>query len=292
MKNSTVVLLAATQEHPLGGLLASSFEVVHVPTGAQAILDAPEFDPDVVLIQDALPDMTGFEACQRLRSEHRLPFSVPCLVLTGGTPTPAQRVSAVNAGAWDFVRESDDPLDLPLRLEAFAQARRNLDHAMSDGLTDPRTGLHTRNGLARRARQMGALLSRERGGLACLVLSLVGDVEASQIGRLVASAARVSDVVGMLAESEVAVLLPSTSQSGVVRAAKRIAAALRDHADTSTPRLTVRAGYDAVPNLSYTPIDPVELIQRAASAMHNGRPEEDLGWLCRYEPKPGVHAAL
>src|SRR2546422_2131987 len=58
-----------------------------------------------------------------------------------------------------------------LSLETYLQAKRNIDVALA-GLMDPATGLHTRPALARRARELGALMSRARGGLACVVFAL------------------------------------------------------------------------------------------------------------------------
>src|SRR5256885_2352344 len=57
-----------------------------------------------------------------------------------------------------------DREELLLSLETYLQAKRNIDVALA-GLVDPATGLHTRPALARRARELGALMSRARGGL-------------------------------------------------------------------------------------------------------------------------------
>lgn len=293
MKTQPVVLLAAAPGHPLAGVLAEPFAVVQASTGAEVLELTQDHDPDVVLLEHELPDMSGFEACLRLRSDRRLPFNVPCLILTEERPTPTQRVEAVRAGVWDFVHYPADRDALPLRLEGFVQAKRNLDLALSDGLTDPRTGLHTRNGLARRARQLGALMARERGGLACIVFVIDGNAHNPEVGGVVAHAARVSDVVGTLSDREVAVLAPGTDHAGVVRLARRMANALREGVGNGAASAPVKsAGYEAVTNLSYTPIDPVELLHRAAIAVHSGLPEPELAWLKRYEsrvPSQGAH---
>src|SRR3989449_2198323 len=55
------------------------------------------------------------------------------------------------------------------------QARRDADQARAGGLLDPVTGLYNRQGLARRARELGSQAFREHGPLACIVLAL--DVE-------------------------------------------------------------------------------------------------------------------
>ena len=289
MKTQPVVLLAAALDHPIGSLLEVRFALAQVPSGALALERAAEVVPEVVLLQDQLPDMTGFEACVRLHFDRCLAFNVPCLIVCEGQPTPEQRVAAVRSGVWDFVRYPAETEDVSLRLDAFIQAKRNLDLALADGLIDPRTGLHTRTGLARRARQLGALMARERGGLACLVFTIAGDAHDPRVGGLVSQAARVSDVIGALSEREIAVLAPGTDEAGVLQLARRVAAALSNNGNGAGGVPVLRAGYDAVSNLSYAPLDPVELIHRAAIAVHNGHPESTLTWLRRYEPRVAAH---
>ena len=289
MKNQPVVLLAAALDHQIAGMLAMRFAVAQVPSGSLALEQVSEYAPELVILQDQLPDMTGFETCVRMHYDRRLPFNVPCLILTEQQPTPEQRVAAVRSGVWDFVRYPCDTEDVSLRLDAFVQAKRNLDLALADGLVDPRTGLHTRTGLARRARQLGALMAREHGGMACVVFSIAGDAHDPRVGGLVSQSSRVSDVVGALSEREIAVLAPGTDQAGVLQLARRVAATLGRNGNGAGGVPVLRAGYDAVANLSYTPMDPVELIHRAAIAVHNGQPESALTWLRRYEARVAAH---
>jgi len=45
----------------------------------------------------------------------------------------------------------------------------------------------------------------------------------------------------------------------------------------------LRAGFDAVVNLKYSPTDAVELLTRAAAAVRNGKPEPGRPWVRRFE---------
>src|SRR5438552_2217010 len=103
---------------------------------------------------------------------------VPILIIATDKPTPEQRVAALRAGAWDFVRHPGDPEEVALKLQTYVQAKRNIDVAFAEGLIDPATGLHSRPGLARRARELGALMARTHGALARVVVMLAADAPA------------------------------------------------------------------------------------------------------------------
>lgn len=68
--------------------------------------------------------------------------------------------------AWDVLRLPEDARDLALELQIIAQAKRNIDLVVSDTPADARSRLHSRPGLAQRAREMGALLARKYEALA------------------------------------------------------------------------------------------------------------------------------
>src|SRR4029077_21107970 len=215
------------------------------------------------------------DACRLLHSDLRIGHSVPTLILAPNKPTPEQRVAALRAGVWDFLPYPPDPAELLLSLETYLQAKRNIDVALA-GLVDPATGLHTRSALARRARELGALMARARGGLACVVFAVEADPADPKAGSVVARSARVSDVVGTLSPTEFAVLAPGTDHAGAVNLAHRIGDALGDGG-------SVNGGYDPVPNLKYSPIDPVPLLLRATTAVRTGTPEPGCAWMRRFD---------
>ena len=292
----------ATDEMPLvliGGaadpdlaqqLQAHRCGVVQVPTGGRVIEWARDIRPDVIVVHDHLPDMTAMDACELLRRDPRIGHNVPILILASDRPTPGQRVAAVSAGAWDFVRYPGEPKELSIKLQSYLQAKRNLDLALADGLIDPLTGLHNRVGLARRARELGALMSRRHGGLGCLVFSLEAEVPDLEVGTMIVRSTRVSDVVGSLSPKELAVLAPGTDEPGMVRLALRVGGTLSTSIGGRTPFVpgsTLRAGYDAVANVTYSPVDPVELLGRASAAVRNGKPEAGSTWVRRYEDASG-----
>jgi DNA-binding response OmpR family regulator len=286
-----LVLIGGLPEPTLARVLqAEGFGVVQVPTGTRVVEWAHDVLPDLILLREDLRDMPALDACESLRRNPRIGHNVPILILTADRPSPGQRVAALSAGAWDFLRYPGDAKELTVKLQSNLQAKRNLALALAEGLVDPMTGLHNRIGLARRARELGALMSRRHGALGCVVFELDTGVPSLEAGGLVARrSTRVSDVVGVLSPKEVAVVAPGTDDAGVVQLALRVGRALSAAVggDAFVPGSTLRAGYDAVSNVTYAPVDPVELLARASTAVRSGRPESGSSWVCRFASTAG-----
>src|SRR5947209_9844871 len=117
-----VVLVAAAKERSVAGLLADNpYAVVEVYTGTLALAWAPDLRPDTIILDADLPDLSGIEVCRLLHSDLRIGHGVPILILAPDKPTPEQRVTALRAGAWDFLRYPWDPEDLSLKLQTYMQ---------------------------------------------------------------------------------------------------------------------------------------------------------------------------
>ena len=287
-----IILVAIGEAGSLASALnREQYTVLEAQSGALALEWARDIMPDTIILDANLPDLPAIEACRLLRDDLRVGHNVPVLILSPQPPTPEQRVAALRAGAWDFLRYPNGPDELTLKLQTYVQAKRNIDIALADGLVDPATGLHNRHSLARRARELGALMARRHGALACVVFALETDARDSRLGAALSRGARMSDVVGRLGPTELAILAPATAHAGAVRLAQRAAAPLREvlRAGQSAGDVRLEAGYDAVANLGYTPIDPVDLLARAAHAVHAGKPEPDCPWVRRFEN--GFHQA-
>jgi hypothetical protein len=184
-------------------------------------------------------------------------------------------------GAWDCIRSSDGYEELRVKLEVYVQAKRNIDEALAEQPPEAEPALLNRSGLARRARELGALMSRAKGALACVVIAVEAEQSDMRTGGIVAGAARISDAIGALSPGECAVLAPATDEAGALKLAVRLSSALRQRMSSSAR--SVRAGYDVVANFGYKPMDPVALMARAAVAVRDGRQEPGSPWVRRFE---------
>ena len=291
---SAIILTAGVEEPSLASMLGNDrYGVVHVPSGTLALKWARDLQPDAVVLDEDLPDMSGIDAVRLLSTDLRTSGTVPILVLAAREPSSEQRLSAVRAGAWDVLPRPGDHEELLLKLRTYIRRKQEADAVAGEDAVDTMTGLHSRPAFVRRARELSALMARKHGALACLVFAL--DVDPAEpkgrqlvahTARVLRSAERVSDVIAALGPTDFAVLAPATDQAGAVALARRVAAALQralDDGDTPDPVASLRVGYDAVANLRYAPIDPVDLLAHAMAALRSGLPEPGSPWVRRYD---------
>ncbi len=277
-------------------LSANGFAVLRTPTGQYALARARTTNPDVIVIDAVLSDMSGLELCRTLVEDPRVARSTPLLVTTPHNPTREQRIEALRAGAWECIGPATDGVELTLKLSAHMRAKLDADRSRAQGLLDPATGLYNRQGMARRVQELGSQAFREHGSLACVVLALDLDPDALTAGdgaaaailksvQALKSAGRLSDVLGRLGPTEFAVIAPSTGPQGALRLAERLVRAVRDGASgpESHALRHVRVGYEAVSNVGYAPIQPVDLLVRASAALRRGTAEGGRTWIRRYD---------
>lgn len=290
-------------------LESGGYAVLRERTGRHALDRARGTEPDVIIVDAELADLSGVELCRVLRSDPRITSSTPIFLAIPQQATREQRLAALRAGAWECIAPPHDADEILLKIQAYVRAKLDADRARAEGLLDPVTGLYNRQGLARRARELGSQAFREHGALACVALAVdlgPGETPATQEGpanvivrcvHALKSSARVSDVVGRLSPTEFAVLAPDTDASGARRLAERLASSIQSSQSNVPPpadhpenlvSLRVRCGYEAVANVGYAPIEPVDLLVRASTALRTGKAEAG-GWLRRFDD--GVSSA-
>ncbi len=93
-------------------------EVRSATGGADALRQAVEFVPDLVVLDLGLPDIDGVEVCRRLRSDG----DVPILILTARTDTE-DRVEGLDAGADDYLAKPFEREELLARMRALLRRR-------------------------------------------------------------------------------------------------------------------------------------------------------------------------
>lgn len=281
-----VVLIANDQEwsaRSIESILSpNGFRVVRAYTGQQALERAFETNPHVIILDAQMPDMHGFEVCRALRADPRIDVTTPIVVTTAGPSGRAQRIEAYEAGAWEFLGQPLDGEALLLKLRTFVGARLEVERLRDESLLDVDTGLYNRRGLARRARELGSDAARRHEPLACIVLgadeaalglSLPDDARprlSEWVGDVLRRTSRASDAVGRLGSLEYGVVASGTGSTGALRLADRIGAALEAVPPPGAERpIRLQAGYCAVSDFAQSPVDPLELLLRATSALHD-----------------------
>jgi diguanylate cyclase (GGDEF)-like protein len=285
-----LVLLASDQEWSTRSLESvlgpHGFATVRAYTGRQALELIRRTHPDVVIIDSGMPDIPGIDLCLKLRNDPEFPSSTPVIMTTAGPASRSQRLDAYRAGVWEYLSLPVDAEALILKLSAFVRAKREIDRSREESLLDDATGLYNVRGLARRARELGAEASRRHAPLACVAITANsapsnGDELdprlAETIGELCRRTARSSDSIGRLGRSDFAILAPATDPAGAVRLAERLRDGASINATGATESYEIRAGYCAYQDFSKSPVDAVELLLRAATALRHARASDDRG---------------
>jgi len=260
-----------------------------------ALEQARNAQPDLIIIDSTLTAGEGLDLCRALRRDPVFPPSTPILVVSADPPTRQRRIDALRAGAWDHLGQPLDAEELLLRIKALTQAKRDSDRAREDGLIDLDTGLYNMRGVARRAQELGSQAARKHAAFGCVVLE--PDVHHNDHGSpedltaavhvladVIKSVGRRSDAIGRLGPTEFAVVAIDANAAGCVKTAERLASAVHD-AQSPSPR--VRAGYYSVADFHETPVDAIETILRATSALRAARTDPAGGWLRAFgQPTP------
>jgi len=97
--------------------LSERFDLRTASTGAEALEIAPEFVPDLILLDIMMPGINGYEVCQRLREDPDFK-STPIIMLTAKTKTE-EKIEGMKAGADDYITKPFEIEDLMESIEFF-----------------------------------------------------------------------------------------------------------------------------------------------------------------------------
>lgn len=101
-------------------LMQEGYEVKSVANGKEAVTETAAFQPDVILLDQQMPVMTGLEALEKIQAIR--PNQVIILITAFGTISLA--VDAVKKGAYDFIEKPFDNDDLLLKVKRAVEHSR------------------------------------------------------------------------------------------------------------------------------------------------------------------------
>ncbi|MCP1197894.1 PleD family two-component system response regulator [Notoacmeibacter sp. MSK16QG-6] len=155
-------------------LSAEYFDVVTAENGLQALKACAEQAIDVVLLDIMMPDMDGYEVCERLKADPETAH-IPVVMVTA-LDQQSDRVRGLRAGADDFLTKPVDTMQLLTRVKSLVRLKNLSDELRLRAATSRTIAITTLlTGAEEAARQPSILLIDEReGSAACLSASLEG----------------------------------------------------------------------------------------------------------------------
>ncbi len=99
------------------------FQVCAASDGAQALREVSQKKPDLVVLDIMLPEIDGFEVCQRVRAES----NVPIIMLTA-RDDDVDKIVGLELGADDYMTKPFNPRELVARVKAILRRMERAPH--------------------------------------------------------------------------------------------------------------------------------------------------------------------
>ncbi|WP_321339913.1 PleD family two-component system response regulator [Breoghania sp.] len=119
-------------------LMAEYFEVLTTTSGPEALEICRAEECDIVLLDVMMPEMDGFEVCERLKADPDTRH-IPVVMVTA-LDQPADRVRGLEAGADDFLTKPVSELALIARVKNLVRLKRAADELRMRALTNREMG--------------------------------------------------------------------------------------------------------------------------------------------------------
>ena len=105
-------------------LKLEGYEVVTASDGDEALRQAAEHHPAMVILDVMMPKLDGYEVCQRLRADARL--GGVCIIMLTAKAMSADKVLGLTAGADDYISKPFDPIELVARVKTTLRRSREM----------------------------------------------------------------------------------------------------------------------------------------------------------------------
>jgi len=99
---------------------SKGYSTLEADSGPSALQKVSEEPPDLIILDVKMPDMTGFEVCQRLR-EDPVTTLLPVILVTG--VSPEERVRGIEVGSDDFLTKPINHSELFARVRSLLRIK-------------------------------------------------------------------------------------------------------------------------------------------------------------------------
>jgi len=218
---------------------SDGLEVTCADSAGDGLEAARREQPDLILLDVDMPDMSGFEVCKVLKEDRQL-CMIPVIFLTGSGRTE-DKIRGLDLGAVDYITKPFDAFELLARVRAALRTKHLQDILTRYGQVDPLTELANRRALMDQLAQEWARMQRHGSSLSLIMADLdrfkrinddfghdVGDRMLREVSAALKSNCRDCDFPGRYGGEEFVILVPDEDAEGAAGLAERCRAAIED----------------------------------------------------------------
>lgn len=221
--------------------LLYEYDIVEATSGEEALGIANEDEIDLILLDIMMPDMDGFEVCEKLK-ENPKTKDIPIIFITAKTDEQSI-VKAYDIGGADYVTKPFLPKELFSKVKKELQIQDMMKELKLLASTDPMTKLYNRRYFSKISEHTLSLAKREEKELSVIMIDIdkfknvndtyghhIGDEVIIHLANQIRSCKRKSDISARFGGEEFVILLPNTNVDG----AKVVAENLRKSVENAS----------------------------------------------------------
>ncbi len=145
----------------ISGILSSEFEVVQATDGREGLEKALDLVPDLLISDVMMPNMDGFELCERLKADQRTSH-VPVILLTARAES-SDRIRGLELSIDDYLVKPFNEKELKTRVANLLKKQEELKKKYSQSLLGNFMSSEVESGERRFLRQVRTIIEENMG---------------------------------------------------------------------------------------------------------------------------------
>ena len=237
MEEKPIVLIAddaPSNIQLLAGLLKDNYQI-KVATGGERCIELAQAEPqpDLILLDIQMPDLDGYEVCQRLKSQESTQ-AIPIIFVTG-KDQDADEELGLSMGAVDYITKPYSPAIVEARVATHITLKQQSDTLRNLAMRDQLTGLYNRHFLIDVAAKKISQTHRHKQSLCLIMVDIdhfkavndehghtVGDAVLRDVAEIFLKQCRNEDIIARFGGEEFVFLLDACNRDAGIKKAERI----------------------------------------------------------------------